>query len=118
MKPLLSVRWKLRPRFTERGLIVRARRRLSPPVARRFAVPHGQTPLLQKDLPYMFQIEAEHLAGTDKPGMRPFQYARRMDCTLTPSSWASSLTDNNVGFIPFLSLGDAHDGADHTVMHG
>src|SRR6187549_2769564 len=25
--------WKLRPRFTERGLIVRARRRLSPPIA-------------------------------------------------------------------------------------
>jgi hypothetical protein len=26
--------WKLRPRFTERGLISRARRRLSPPIAR------------------------------------------------------------------------------------
>jgi hypothetical protein len=34
--------WKLRPRFTERGLMVRARRRLSPPVAprahRRFGI--------------------------------------------------------------------------------
>src|SRR6185503_10621455 len=27
--------WKFRPRFTERGLIVRARRRLSPPIALR-----------------------------------------------------------------------------------
>jgi hypothetical protein len=41
-----------------------------------------------------------------------------MDCVLTPISWAISFTDNNVGFIQFLSLGDAHDGADHTVMPG
>jgi hypothetical protein len=41
-----------------------------------------------------------------------------MDCVLTPMTRAISFTDNNVGFIPFLSLGDAHDGADHTVMHG
>jgi hypothetical protein len=43
---------------------------------------------------------------------------RRLDRLLTPMTRAISFTDNNVGFIPFLSLGDPHDGADHTVMNG
>ena len=41
-----------------------------------------------------------------------------MDCTLTPNFWATFFTDNSVGFNRVLSLVDAHDDADHTVVHG
>ena len=48
--------------------------------------------------------------------MSPFQYERRMDWVLTPMAWAISFTDSSAGFIPLLSLGNAHGGSDHTVM--
>ena len=41
-----------------------------------------------------------------------------MDGTLTPNSWATSFTNDNVGFIRVLSFAVAHDDADHTVVQG
>jgi hypothetical protein len=60
------------------------------------------------------QIEPQHVADAIEYDLAN---ARRIDCTLAPSSWATSFTDN-VRFIPVLSFVHAPHGTDHTVLDG
>jgi hypothetical protein len=66
---------------------------------------------------HSFQVEAQHFADAIG-GDLASPVGSRIDCTLTPNSWAISLTDNNVRFRPVLSFVYASHGAEHIVLHG